>query len=194
MIKFDNSYPGVEQILISDLSKEQNVENVFYNLQADKDSGLYLFSTIGGFWAGNSIWETDNLDLEKMLSMNFLTNFNIAKKFARFVKDSKYGVCGFTSAFTANHPAENKFAYGLSKSALNYLIKSLAIEGAKINLSVFGIVPFIIDTKPNRSWMPDADFSAWIKPDEIGEIVYSFFENYKTISGNILELKVRLKD
>lgn len=189
---FDTNYSGANQIIISDLSIEENVEKAFEQIKPDKETGLYLFSTIGGFLGGKPIWETDSKELDNMLNMNLKTNFNIARKFSILVKEAKFGICGFTSAYTANHPAENKFAYGVSKAALNYLIKSLAIEGEKINLSVFGIAPFIIDTQANRNWMTDGDFDKWIKPNEIGELIYSMFENYKICSGNIMELKIRL--
>lgn len=190
--KFDTEYSGINQVIISDLSVEENVEKAFEKIQPEKELGFYLFSTIGGFWGGKPIWESELKDLDKMLNMNLKTNFNIIKKFSNLVKDSKYGVCGFTSAYAANHPFENKFVYGASKAALSYLIKSLSIEGEKINLSAFGIAPFIIDTSANREWMSDADFSKWVKPSEIGAVVYSMFENYKIISGNIIELKTRL--
>jgi len=191
---FDKEIDNTKQIVISDLSIEQNVESAFNSVNTNSDSALYLFSTIGGFWGGVSIWQTTQNDLEKMLNMNLIANFNIAKKFSEIVSKSKYGVCGFTSAYTANHPSENKFAYGVSKAALSYLIKCLSIEGERINLSVFGIAPLIIDTESNRNWMPDADFSKWIKPAEIGNVVYSMFENYKINSGNIIELNIRLSN
>lgn len=189
---FDKSYSTAEQIIVSDLSSEANVEKAFESIKTDKDSALYLFSTIGGFEIGETIWNTSLDNLHRMLNTNFITNFNIAKKFSELTIKSKYGVCGFTSAATANHPSENTFAYGVSKAALSYMIKNLSIEGEKINLSVFGIAPFIIDTDLNRKWNPDADFSKWAKPLEIASIVYNLFENYKNVSGNILDLKIRI--
>jgi NAD(P)-dependent dehydrogenase (short-subunit alcohol dehydrogenase family) len=190
--KFDKQYPNTNQVVISDLSDESNVEKAFEKIKVDSETELYFFSTIGGFWGGVPIWETDTKYLDNMLNMNFRTNFNLAKKFSQLVSGAKSGVCGFTSAFTANHPTENKFAYGVSKAALNYLIKSLSLEGEKINLSIFGIAPFIIDTQANRNWMPEADLDKWMKPTEVGELIYSLFENYRIISGNIVELKIRL--
>ena len=97
----------------------------------------------------------------------------------------------FTSAYTGNNPEELKFAYGSSKSALNYLVKTLSLEGGDINLSINAIAPFIIDTPANRNWMKNADYSSWIKSEEIGELVYSLFCNYNFVSGNIIELKRR---
>lgn len=192
--RFDKQYDknNIHQIIISDLSEENNVKKAFQNIEADSNSEYFLFSTIGGFSGGKKIWETTQEDLMKMFSMNLLTNFNLAKYFAELVKGSQGGAIIFTSAYTASHPEENKFAYGMSKAALSYLVRTLAIEGQSIKLSSMAIAPFILDTKANRDWMKEADFEKWIKPKEVGELVYQLFKNYLVSSGNIFELKIRL--
>jgi NAD(P)-dependent dehydrogenase (short-subunit alcohol dehydrogenase family) len=191
--KFDENLKSekVRQIIIDDLSEESNVEKAFDRIKTDVNAEYFLFSTIGGFWGGKKIWETSFDELMKMFRMNLVTNFNIAKKFSSLVSKSKGGAIIFTSAYTANHPEENKFAYGMSKAALSYLVKALSIEGESLKLSSMAIAPYILDTKPNRQWMKDGDFNKWIKPYEIGELVHNLFLNYKINSGNILELKIR---
>lgn len=191
--KFDKTFSSdrIKQIIINDLSDEENIQKAFENIKTDSNSEYFLFSTIGGFLGGKKIWETSVDELMKMFRMNLVTNFNIAKKFASLVEKSKGGAIIFTSAYTANHPEENKFAYGMSKSALSYLAKSLSIESEAIKLSSMALAPFILDTKANREWMSNEDFSKWIKPEEVGELVHDLFRNYKINSGNIIELKLR---
>lgn len=178
-------------IEINDLSKEENVIVAFSNLKPDKDTNYFLFSTVGGFWGGQTVWETKLEDWERMFKMNLTTNFLLAKHFSWLVKASAGGSICFTAAFTAENPEALKSSYGASKSALVHLIETLAQEGRKINLSVNGISPYIIDTPANRSWMPDADFKKWIKPEEIGEVAYSLFSNFNYVSGNNITLKDR---
>jgi NAD(P)-dependent dehydrogenase (short-subunit alcohol dehydrogenase family) len=182
---------NIKQIVIKDLSIEKNVEEAFREIKSSKNSSYFLFSTIGGFFGGKSVWETDENDFDKMFNMNLKTNFFIAKKFSELVEASNGGSLCFTSAFTSIKPESLKFAYGASKSALNHLVKTLSIEGQKIKLSVNAIAPFIIDTPANREWMKDSDYSGWMKPEEIGQLVHSLFENYNFVSGNIIELKER---
>jgi NAD(P)-dependent dehydrogenase (short-subunit alcohol dehydrogenase family) len=191
--KFDENLESgkLRQIIIDDLSDESNVEKAFDRIKTDVNAEYFLFSTIGGFWGGKKIWETSFDELMKMFRMNLVTNFNIAKKFSSLVSKSKGGAIIFTSAYTANHPEEKKFAYGMSKAALSYLVKALSIEGESLKLSSMAIAPYILDTKPNRQWMKDADINKWIKPYEIGELVHNLFLNYKINSGNIIELKIR---
>jgi NAD(P)-dependent dehydrogenase (short-subunit alcohol dehydrogenase family) len=181
--------PNIRNILVSDLSVEKNVIEAYSYIEPAADKALFLFSTVGGFAGGKFIWETDESDFDKMLTINLKTNFLLAKHFARLVKESAGGSICFTSAYTGSHADSKKGAYGLSKSALNNLVKTLALEGKEINLSVNAIAPYIIDTPDNRQWMKSADYSKWTKPEELGEIVYGLFKNYNAVSGNIIEFK-----
>lgn len=183
--------PKIKQVIVKDLSVEKNVQQAFSNLDQDEKSSYFLFSTIGGYYGGITTWETEEIDFDRMIDMNLKANYFIVKKFAKLVKRCNGGSVCLTSAFTSIQPEALKFAYGASKSALNYLVKVLALEGEKINLSINAIAPFIIDTPANRGWMKNANYERWMKPEEIGELINSLFDNFNFISGNILELKSR---
>ena len=80
-----------EWVVVSDLSIEKNVKDAFKNIVSAKDKFLFLFSAVGGFIGGKEIDDTSIDDLEKMLTMNLKTNFNILKEFKKrtfFVKPS----------------------------------------------------------------------------------------------------------
>jgi NAD(P)-dependent dehydrogenase (short-subunit alcohol dehydrogenase family) len=180
--KFDteSSDERVKQFIIKDLSIEKNVMAALFEVKTNEKTNLFLYSTIGGFYGGTSVWETEETDFDRMFNMNLKTNFFIAKHFASLVKKSYAGSICFTSAFTGNHPEKLKFAYGAAKSALNYLVKTLSAEGNSINLSINAIAPFIIDTPANREWMKNSNYSTWMKPEEIGELIHAIF-NKKVI-------------
>lgn len=183
----------IASINVKDLSKEENVIVAFSHINPEKDCVYFLFSTIGGFWGGQTTWETKEEDWDRMFKVNTKTNFLLAKHFSWLVKSASAGSICLTAAYTAENPEAMKSAYGASKAALVHFVKTLALEGERINLSVNGISPYIIDTPANRNWMPEADHKKWVKPEEIGEVVYSLFNNFNFISGNILSLKERFK-
>jgi len=183
---------NVNKITVKDLSEEKNVKDAFGGIVPSENSIFYLFSTVGGFAGGKNIWETEVGDFNRMINMNLKTNFLLAKHFSLLVKDSHSGSICLTTAHTGLVPETEKGVYGTSKAALIHLVKTLAQEGKQINLSASAIAPFIIDTPANREWMPDADYSKWIKPVEIAELVDSIFQNYNTNSGNIFQLKYRI--
>lgn len=183
---------NVNKITVKDLSEEKNVKDAFSGIIPSKDSVFYLFSTVGGFTGGKNIWETEVGYFDRMINMNLKTNFLISKYFSLLVKDSHSGSICLTSAYTGLVPEKEKCVYGTSKAALIHLVKTLAEEGKHISLSANAIAPFIIDTPANREWMTDADYSNWIKPAEIAELVDSIFQNYNVNSGNIFQLKYRI--
>ena len=184
---------NVKNITVNDLSVEKNVVEAFSNINPGADKTLFLFSTVGGFTGGKFLWETDESDMEKMFNINLKTNFLLAKHFSKLVKESAGGSICFTSAYTGSHAEAKKGAYGISKSALNHLVKTLALEGKEINLSVNAVAPYIIDTHANREWMQSGNFSEWTKPEEIAEHIYGLVNSYNSISGNIIELKGRFE-
>ena len=191
---FDNAdYKSAVKVIIKDLSVEENVAAAFKNVKSGKDKLLFLYNAIGGYFGGKTIWETDVINWDNILKINLKTSFLIAKYFAKFVAESYGGAICFTAAETGIHAESKKAAYGVSKSALIHLVKSFALEGVKINLSVNAIAPFIIDTPANREWMTDADYNTWTKPEEIGELASSLFNNFNFVTGNIIELKERFE-
>ncbi len=77
---------------------------------------------------------------------------------------------GSKPALDAND-GKGKLAYSLSKSLLYKLSEYLNEEGRSKNVATYVVTPSVIDTPPNRKDMPDADFSKWVKPEEIAEII-----------------------
>ena len=188
-----NKTSNVERIIIKDLSVEQNVVNALQIIKPGKDKIFFLYSTVGGFFGGKFLWETNAEEWDKAFNMNLKSNYLIAKHFSRIIKESAAGSICLTAAFTGLMPEVKKAAYGASKGALVHLVKTLALEGKEINLSVNAIAPYIIDTPANREWMKDADFERWIKPKEIGELTHNLFSNFYFITGNIIKLTQRIK-
>lgn len=176
----------VEHVKTEDLSKEKNVISALEKVKIEKDAHYFLFSTIGGFAGGKQIAETSLDEFNKMITLNINISFLIAKHFVKLVGKTSGGSICFTSAMTSLGPAENKVSYGLSKNGLNYLIKTLAKEGRKNNLSANAIAPLVLDTPGNREWVKDS--SIIVNPDAIGKLVQAVFENSRVISGNIIEV------
>ena len=181
----------VKNITVKNVSVEENVLEAFANIEPSKEKLFFLFSTVGGFWGGKTLWETGVDDWDKMLNVNLKTSFLIAKHFARLVKSSAGGSICFTTSMTAINAEKNKAAYSVSKSGLVSLVKALALEGKQLNLSVNAIAPYIIDTPSNRQWMDEADYNNWIKPEEVGELADAIFNNFHFITGNIFQLPGR---
>jgi len=179
------------KIATKDLSIELNVQEAFNKIKPSSGTIFFLYSTVGGFAGGKKISETDEEEWNKMMNINLKSNFFIAKYFSKLVENSAAGSICFTAAATGLNPETGKSSYGASKSGLIHLVKTLALEGKPIKLSANAIAPYIIDTPANREWMKDADYSEWIKSEEIGDFADSIFKHFHFISGNIIKLFIR---
>lgn len=171
---------------VDDLSIEKNVEAAFDVLTPDKNKSYFLFSTIGGYFGGKSIAETPYEEWKKMLDINLNTAFLISKYFMKLAGSSSGGSFCFTSAQSSLLPEEKKSAYGVSKSALNFLVKVLAKEGKEKSISANAVAPFIIDTPENRKWV--SDLFTMVTAENICSEVENLFLNSKTTSGEIISL------
>jgi len=61
--------------------------------------------------------------------------------------------------------------YCASKSALIRLVEVLSAELKPHGVNVNCVLPGTIDTPANRAARPDADFSQWVPPEAIGEVI-----------------------
>jgi NAD(P)-dependent dehydrogenase (short-subunit alcohol dehydrogenase family) len=62
-------------------------------------------------------------------------------------------------------------AYTASKAGVQKLTESLAEELKDRGVTVNAVLPSTIDTPRNRADMPGADFSRWVTPQAIAEVV-----------------------
>jgi NAD(P)-dependent dehydrogenase (short-subunit alcohol dehydrogenase family) len=127
---------------------------------------------VGGFAMGD-IYTTTLADIQKMMSINFLTAYNFADPVFKNMLQNNEGrvvLVGAKPALEAT-AGKNMIAYTLSKSLLFQYADLLNATAKGKNVTASVIVPGTIDTPVNRNAMPDADFSAWVKPATIADIL-----------------------
>jgi NAD(P)-dependent dehydrogenase (short-subunit alcohol dehydrogenase family) len=130
-----------------------------------------LVNTVGGYAGGIPLWQLEPEVLERMLSLNLLAAYALAKAAAPAMIARKSGAIVNVAAKAAWDHAAGASAYAASKAASLALIDSLAADLLGSGVRVNSILPSIIDTAANRSAMPNADFSKWPKPEDIARVV-----------------------
>jgi NAD(P)-dependent dehydrogenase (short-subunit alcohol dehydrogenase family) len=84
-------------------------------------------------------------------------------------------------------------AYAASKSGVARLTEALSDEFKDRGLTANAVLPSIIDTPPNRTDMPDADFSRWVKAEEIADlIVFLLSDRARAITGASIPISGRV--
>ena len=157
----------------ADLRNESEVEEVISQIISKHktiDAALLL---VGGFAMGG-IKTANGENIKKMYSLNFETAYFAARPaFLQMQKQPTGGRIILVGSRPALIPKDGKnvIAYALSKSLLFKLAEYLNAEGAANNVVTSVIVPSTIDAPANRQSMPNADFSKWVKPEEIADIM-----------------------
>ena len=155
-----------------DLTNETAVNNLIAEIMRTYQSIEVALLLVGGFAAGNL--ESANGDqLHKMYTLNFETTYFAARAVFKNMKELQGGqivMIGARPALVASQ-GKNLMAYTLSKSLIFKLAELLNEEGKAHNITTSVIVPSTIDTPVNRKAMPSADFSSWVAPETITEII-----------------------
>lgn len=131
--------------------------------------------TAGGFEMGG-ISETTITNINRQYELNFQTAYNIAQPVFMQMMKQQSGVIFLVGSRAGMHANEGvkSIAYSLSKSLIFRLSEILNAAASGKNIKTTVLVPKIIDTPQNRESMPQEDFSKWITPSAIAEIIYNY--------------------
>ena len=124
--------------------------------------------------AGGFVWQTvDDADpaWDRMSRMNLVTALNASRAALPHLKASEQGRIVNVGAAGALKSGMGMGAYAASKSAVHRLTESLAEETKSTSVTVNAVLPSILDTPQNRKDMPDADPDAWVKVEDLAEVM-----------------------
>jgi NAD(P)-dependent dehydrogenase (short-subunit alcohol dehydrogenase family) len=167
-----DSFPNPRFVAIaSDLtdaaSAGQLVEAVIQRFQRI-DTVVHL---MGGFAGGKPIAETGDATWEQMMNLNLRSAFNIFRAVIPHMRQARGGRIIAIASRAAVEPAANIAAYAASKAALVSLVRSAALENQDAGITVNAILPGTLNTDANRKTDPGADFSRWVPPQDVAELV-----------------------
>lgn len=165
--------PGFEAYA-ADLSKEEEVASMMSVLLKKYPVIDAAVLTAGGFAMGK-IAASGMDDIRQQYTLNFETTYTIARLIFQQMMQQKTGRLFLTGSRPGldMHAGKGMTGYALSKSLIFRLAELMNEEAKGTSVVTHVIIPSTIDTPQNRSSMPDADFSTWVKPESIADIVYA---------------------
>jgi NAD(P)-dependent dehydrogenase (short-subunit alcohol dehydrogenase family) len=128
-----------------------------------------LINIAGGF-TFEAVAEGDSKSWQRMYALNVLTALNTSRAALAHLAASRAGRIVNIGALGALQAGAGMGAYAASKSGVHRLTEALAAEW-KGKITVNAVLPSIIDTEANRASMPKADFSKWVRPQELAEVI-----------------------
>lgn len=146
--------------------------------------------------AGGFVFETvaDGTDKswQRMQAMNVLTALNASHAALPHLAKSGNGRIVNIGAMGALQAGAGMGPYAASKAGVHRLTEALAAEW-KGKVTVNAVLPSTIDTAANRASMPNADFSKWVRPLELAEVIlFLASEAASAVTGALIPVAGRV--
>jgi len=164
------SFPHKQNVTlhaVNDLADETTVGKLYAGVPK-----LWASIHLAGGFAANSVADTDQAKLMQQLDTNFIACFLCCRAAVKAM-----GRNGGRIVNVAARPAlewrsgSGMVAYASSKAAVAAMTVALAAEVAKDGILVNAVAPSTMDTPANRKAMPNADFAAWPKVEEVAATI-----------------------
>jgi NAD(P)-dependent dehydrogenase (short-subunit alcohol dehydrogenase family) len=150
----------------ADVMVEDDVRRVYAGLEKVE----VVMHLVGGFAMGPTSAQT--LDAWKgMLALNLTSTFLVCKHALAPIRQGGYGRIVTVGSRAAVSPPANAAAYAASKAGVVALTHAIAEELRGIDATANCILPSTIDTPLNRGSMPQADYSKWVAPESLAEVI-----------------------
>jgi NAD(P)-dependent dehydrogenase (short-subunit alcohol dehydrogenase family) len=163
------------ELIQGDLFEPEAVARVVASAAAQADAPLRgLVNLVGGFSAGGRVHETPIEDFTRQFRLNLrptylMTQATVAHLLQEGTPTDASVVCVGTRAVF--RPFSGAAGYIASKAAVLAFTEAVATEYRHEGIRCNAILPSVIDTPANRAATPDADFSKWVKPQDIAAVI-----------------------
>jgi NAD(P)-dependent dehydrogenase (short-subunit alcohol dehydrogenase family) len=128
-----------------------------------------LINIAGGF-TFETVADGDTSSWQRMHAMNVETALNASRAAIPHLLAAPAGRIVNIGAMGALQAGAGMGPYAASKAGVHRLTEALAAEH-KGKMTVNAVLPSTIDTAANRISMPKADFSKWVAPQELAEVI-----------------------
>jgi NAD(P)-dependent dehydrogenase (short-subunit alcohol dehydrogenase family) len=149
---------------------------------AQKLGGLDGLVNIAGTFRWGKVADGDPDLWELLHKTNLVTAVNATR--AALPLLSSNGRVIYIGAAGAAKAGVGMGPYAASKAGVAKLTEALAEEVKDRHITVNAILPSIIDTSANRADMPKSDFSRWVQPGQVAElIIFLLSDRASAITG-----------
>ena len=170
---FGDSIPEGDYCLYvaGDITSEESVAQMV-NQTIDTFGRIdVLVNIAGGFTMGPPVHKTDLKTWDFMLNLNAKSVFLMARAVVPHMLTQGRGKIISTAASVGLKAKAKMGAYSVSKAAVIRLTESMAAELKGEGINVNCILPGTIDTPRNRQEIPNADYSKWVTPESLANVI-----------------------
>jgi NAD(P)-dependent dehydrogenase (short-subunit alcohol dehydrogenase family) len=174
----------------ADLTRGEEIAKAVSDVAARWGQLDYVVAVAGGFAAGKS-YETDERTWDHMFNLNLRSVFLIMRSVVPIMIRQNFGrIVTISSGSILHGGGAGIAAYAISKTAVLRLSEILADELKDFDIHVHCVLPGTMDTEANRQAMPKADFSKWVKTEDVARVIRTLlsdeFRSVRSIAVPVL--------
>jgi NAD(P)-dependent dehydrogenase (short-subunit alcohol dehydrogenase family) len=153
---------------------------------------IHALINIAGGFSWETVAEGDPKTWQRMYALNVTTALHASRAAIPHLIVSGAGRIINIGALGALQAGAGMGAYAASKAGVHRLTEALAAE-YKGKITVNAVLPSIIDTAANRASMPSADFTTWVTPKELADVIlFLASDAASAVTGALLPVSGRV--
>ncbi len=155
--------------------------------------GLDVLVNTAGAFRWQTLADGDPDDWDTLYRVNLRTAVVASKSALPHLRQRGGGRIINVGAAAAARGGAGMGAYTAAKAGVARLTESLAAEVKDQGINVNAVLPSIIDTPANRADMPKADFSRWVTPEALAEVIlFLASDAARAVTGALLPVSARV--
>jgi NAD(P)-dependent dehydrogenase (short-subunit alcohol dehydrogenase family) len=168
-----------------DLRNSSSIEGFVSNVLKNHGRVDFLVCVAGGFAAGKS-FETDDQAWDHMLDLNLMSVVRMLRPVVPVMVRQNFGrIVTVSSGSILKGGGVGIAPYAVSKGAVLQLTEILAQELEKYDVRAHCILPGTMDTVANRKAMPKADFSKWVRTEDVTKVIHFLLSDQSRAVRNV---------
>lgn len=156
-----------------DVTDEGGMNSIVESVLGDHGRIDILVNLVGGYEGGSPVHETEADIWDRMMGINLKSVFICSKAVLPSMLKNSWGRIVNVSSKSGLEKGRRarSGAYAVSKAGVAILSEVLAEETKGRGVNVNCVAPSVIDTPANREMFSKADYSKWVDPEEIAEVI-----------------------
>ena len=176
-----------------DLAEPATVAHAFDTVAA-RLGGFYALVNVAGTFHWQTLEQGNVETWDLLYRVNLRTAVSASRAALPLLLRAGGGrIVNVGAAAAAAKATTGMAAYAASKAGVLKLTEALADEVKDRGITVNAVLPSIIDTPANRADMPDADFTRWVTPRDLANvIVFLLSHEARAVTGALIPVTGRV--